>query len=182
MSRRFKLVAGLLILPLSLVCAAALALCADGYQQDSASAPAAPKAPPVSQSAEAKKPKKVWTNEDLSGSGGTGSPSADGKNAATAKSAPGKPADAQFVANLRKQLEKLQGQLADTNKQIAELDSFRKGETGGTSARQLHKGYNMEPVDEQIEKLREKKKQIQAKIEGLLDDARKKGIEPGQLR
>jgi hypothetical protein len=46
----------------------------------------------------------------------------------------------------------------------------------------LNKSYNQTPVDQQITALQEKKKQTQAKIDALLDEARKKGVEPGQLR
>ena len=67
-------------------------------------------------------------------------------------------------------------------KQIAKLKEFNAGEPLGTDERQLHKGYNMEPVDQQIQALEKKKAEAQAKIDALLDEARKKGIEPGQLR
>jgi len=35
---------------------------------------------------------------------------------------------------------------------------------------------------DQIKQLEEKKKQIQDKIDAVTDEARKKGLEPGQLR
>jgi hypothetical protein len=37
-------------------------------------------------------------------------------------------------------------------------------------------------VDQQITSLQDKKKQMEAKIDALLDEARKKGVEPGDLR
>lgn len=127
-----------------------------------------------------KKPKKVWTNEDLPEARGTGAGNA--KNAARPNTQSGKPADPVYVANTRRQLEKLQGQLADADKQIAKLKEFNAGEPVGTNERQLHKGYNMEPVGQQIQALEKKKAEAQAKIDALLDEARKKGVEPGQLR
>ena len=130
----------------------------------------------------AKKPKKVWTNEDLPEAGGTISVVGDAKNAGKPKGQAGPAADPTYVANLRKQLEKLQTQLIDADKQIAKLKEFNAGEPVGTNERQFHKGYNSEPIDRQIQTLETKKAETQAKINALLDDARKKGIEPGQLR
>jgi peptidoglycan hydrolase CwlO-like protein len=37
-------------------------------------------------------------------------------------------------------------------------------------------------VDQQITNLQEKKKQLQGKIDALLDEARKKDVQPGDLR
>jgi len=72
--------------------------------------------------------------------------------------------------------------MIDADKQIAKLKDFNSGEPVGTNQRQLHKGYNSEPVSLQIQALEAKKIAMQAKIDALLDEARKKGIEPGQLR
>jgi hypothetical protein len=46
----------------------------------------------------------------------------------------------------------------------------------------MHHGYYMTPVEDQVKQLEEKKKQIQAQIEAVEDQARKNGIAPGQLR
>ncbi|MGB9516145.1 MAG: hypothetical protein WBQ61_02925 [Candidatus Acidiferrum sp.] len=46
----------------------------------------------------------------------------------------------------------------------------------------MSKGYSRTPVDQQISQLQEKKKQLEAQIGDLLDEARKKHIDPGQLR
>jgi uncharacterized protein (UPF0335 family) len=40
----------------------------------------------------------------------------------------------------------------------------------------------MEPVENQVQKLEDKRKSIAAQIDGVYDAARKRGIEPGQLR
>jgi hypothetical protein len=37
-------------------------------------------------------------------------------------------------------------------------------------------------VDQQITSLQDKKKQLEVKIGALLDEARKKGVQPGDLR
>jgi hypothetical protein len=38
------------------------------------------------------------------------------------------------------------------------------------------------PVNQQITSLTDKKKQLEGKIDALLDEARKKGVQPGDLR
>jgi chaperonin cofactor prefoldin len=143
--------------------------------------------PPVSQSqdaapsSDAKKPKKVWTNENLSDANGAVSVVGDSKS--KPKLASSKLTDAQYIATTRKQLEKLQSQIADADKQITDLTNFSKGEPSTSAGGiKLNKGYNREPIEVQIRTLQEKKKDLQAQIDALLDEARKKGVEPGQLR
>jgi hypothetical protein len=127
------------------------------------------------------KPKKIWTNEDVSGMKGTISVVGDGRNS-KAKNAAQTPADPQYIANVRKQIEKFQEQMADADKELAGLKNFSEGEPVATPDRELHKSYNSQPVDQQITNLQTKKKDLQSKIDALLDEARKKGVEPGQLR
>jgi hypothetical protein len=129
----------------------------------------------------AKKSKKIWTNEDVPDMGRPVSVVGDGRDAKNKSAAP-KPADPQYVATVRKQLEKLRGQLADADKELATLKNFNDGESVGTSDRELHKGYNSQPILQQMANLEIKKKDLQAKIDTLLDEARQKGVEPGQLR
>ena len=131
--------------------------------------------------ADAKKTKKVWTNEDVGGL--TGPVSVVGNSKNLGKSGSSGKADAQYIANTRKELAKLQTQMDDTDKQLADLTSFSEGKAPATSSGyQINKGYNREPVDQQISGLQAKKKQLQGKIDALLDEARKKGVEPGDLR
>jgi len=136
---------------------------------------------PSAQPADAKKTKKVWTNEDVKGITDPVSVVGDAKNAPKGGSQ-GK-ADPQYIANVRKQLEKLQSQLNDTETQIADLKDFMSGKAPTTSSGyELSKGYNRVPVDQQLSSLEDKRKQLKGKIDDLLDEARKKGVEPGQLR
>jgi chromosome segregation ATPase len=131
--------------------------------------------------AEAKKPKKVWTNEDVNGLSGPVSVVGNSKNSGKAGSSA--KADPQYIANTRKELAKLQSQLDDTDKQLSDLKDFSEGKAPATSSGyQINKGYNRVPVDQQITSLQDKKKQLQDKIGALLDEARKKGVEPGDLR
>ena len=107
----------------------------------------------------------------------------DSKAGSKPKAHPAEPADAQYVASVRKQLLKLNAQIADADKQIADLTNFSKGESlTSASGIKLGKGYNREPVEVQIHALRAKKKDFQSKMDALLDEARKRGVEPGQLR
>jgi hypothetical protein len=140
--------------------------------------PAQNPAPP-----ETKKPKKVWTDENLSDAHGTISVVGDSKNASKAKPGNGKPADTQYIASVRKQLDKYQEQMADIDKQLVDLKNFSSGEPStGASGIRLNKSYDREPIEVQIRALQEKKKDLQAKSDALLDEARKRGVEPGQLR
>jgi hypothetical protein len=131
----------------------------------------------------AKKPKKVWTDENLSEANGPVSVVGDARNLAKTKTNASKPADSPYIASVRKQLEKYQEQMADADKQLADLKNFSEGEPStSASGIKLNKGYNREPIEVQMRALQEQKKQIQGKIDALFDEARKKGIESGQLR
>jgi len=148
----------------------------------SSPAPAAPVQNPAPPD-ETKKPKKVWTNDNLSDANGTISVVGDSKNASKAKPATGKPADPQYIATVRKQLDKYQEQIVDIDKQLVDLKNFSSGEpSSGASGIRLNKSYDREPIEVQIRVLQEKKKDLQEKTDALLDEARKKGVEPGQLR
>ena len=147
--------------------------------------------PPVTQSptpapanpatGDAKKAKKVWTNDDVNGL--TGPVSVVGNSKNPGKSSTGAKADGQYIANTRKELAKLQTQLDDTEKQLADLTSFSEGKAPATSGGyQFNKGFNREPVDQQITGLQAKKNELRGKIDALFDEARKKGVEPGDLR
>lgn len=128
-----------------------------------------------------KKTKKVWTNEDVNGL--TGPISVVGNSKNPGKTGTGSKADPQYIANTKKELAKLRSQLDDADKQLADLKDFSEGKSPATSGGyQINKGYNREPVDQQITGLQDKKKQLQDKINTLLDEARKKGVEPGDLR
>ena len=145
--------------------------------------------PPVSQqhsatSTDAKKPKKVLTNEDLSNSTGKISVVGNGQNnpGNKPKSAASKAANAQYVASVRNQLEKLLKQLVDVDKQIIDLKNFKAGEPStNASGVRLDKRYKREPVEVQIRALQAKREDLQSKIDTLYDEARKKGVESGEL-
>jgi hypothetical protein len=125
-------------------------------------------------------PKKVWTNDDL-GTASRATVSASSKG--TQKYTVTKPADAATVAKVRDNLQRLQKQLDDTNQQLATYKQFQSGDSSvDANGRTWNKAYSRMPVDQQIAALEEKKKKLEAQIGDLVDEARKKGIEPGQLR
>jgi hypothetical protein len=149
-------------------------------QSPGASSPAVPSSPENDAGAKKeKKEKKVWTNDNLSDVKGPVSVVGGAAGKAPAGS---KAVDPGYVAEAKKKLEKLWTDMAVAGRQIAKLREFNAGEPVGTSDREFHKGYNMQPVDQQIAALEAKKRDLQAKIDLLLDEARKKGVEPGQLR
>jgi hypothetical protein len=124
-------------------------------------------------------PKKVWTNDNLSEASkkisvvGT---KGDQKYPLT------KTADPATVEKIRKELIKLQGQVEDIKKQLAIYKEFLAGEAVSASGYQVDKGYGRIPVEQQIIMLEKKKKDLESQIDEQLDEARKKGIDPGQLR
>jgi hypothetical protein len=121
-------------------------------------------------------PKKVWTNEDI--------PSAKlpADKRSQNSTAPKQTADAATVDRIRKSLLKLQSQLDDINKKLKSYNDFTKGEAVSSGSREMDKGVSRVPVDQQMAQLQEKKKQLEDQIGDLYDEARKKGIDPGQLR
>lgn len=146
-----------------------------------ATSPAQPRDATAPASADAKKTKKVWTNDDVNGLNGPVSVVGNSKN--LGKGGAGGKADGQYIANTRKELAKLQSQLDDTNQQLRDLKDFSEGKAPATSSGYpINKGYNRVPVDQQITSLQDKKKQLEDKIGALLDEARKKGVQPGDLR
>ena len=126
------------------------------------------------------KPKKVWTNDDLTPGNPAGA--ATTVKATTAPTHLEKATTPQPANQLRTRLEKLQAQWKDADAQLDRLKRFASGDTSGDAGRQLHKGYNMEPIPDQIAKLEEKMRQLQLQIDAIYDEARKKGIPAGDLR
>jgi hypothetical protein len=167
-----------LLVPVLLFAAAAVAQ----SPATSSPAPAAPSQNPAPPG-ETKKSRKVWTNDNLSDASGAISVVGDPQNAPKAKPAAQKAAEAQYIASIRKQLDKLQAQIADLDKQLADLKKFSEGEpSSSASGIKLNKSYNREPIEVQIRALEQKKKDLQEKTDALTDEARKKGVEPGELR
>ena len=142
-----------------------------------------PSATPSSSNTNSSPPpaKKVWTNDDIAHGKGGLSVVGDKRNQNYHMTA-NKPADPATVARIKKELGKLQSQLNDVNKKLQTYKEFQQGEAVSSGARDMSKAYSRTPVDQQITQLLEKKKQLESQMDELLDEARKKGIDPGQLR
>ena len=153
--------------------------CVAQSQNDAAAPSSSPAATPASPSSSTPAPpKKVWTNDDIPSTKGN---AADKKNA-NFRIIPAQNVDPATVDRIRKSLEKLQAQLDDVNKKLKSYKEFQSGEPVSTDARELNKGISRTPVDQQLAQLEDKKKQLETQIGDLNDEARKKGIDPGQLR
>jgi hypothetical protein len=156
-------------------------LCVPGVAQSQNDAPApsaSSTATPASANPSPPPPKKVWTNDDIPSTKGN----AAGKKNANFRATPTQNVDPATVDRIRKSLEKLQTQLDDVNKKLKSYKEFQNGEPVSTDARELSKGISRTPVDQQLVQLEDKKKQLETQISDLNDEARKKGIDPGQLR
>ena len=110
--------------------------------------------------------------------GGDSNPSSNNlQKTATASSVRDKQA-----AAYRDRLHQLNNQMETIDKKIAQLRNFKADNTSPSGGIDMHHGYYMTPVEDQVKALEEKKKQVQAQIDALEDQARKNGFEPGQLR
>ena len=126
-------------------------------------------------------PKKVWTNDNISDASKRISVVGN-KGSQKYPMTPTKTADPATVDRIRKNLQKLQGQVEDIKKQLASYKEFQEGEAVSKSGYQVDKGYGRIPVEQQVIMLEKKKKDLEAQIDEQLDEARKKGIAPGELR
>jgi hypothetical protein len=152
------------------------------------------------------KPRKVWTNDDMSEVTGTisvvGMPQqkqpitpskisslqpAGPVKASAAKTPDAKTkndsVDPKALAQLREQLQKLQAGIDQLDRQITQLKDASHGNSKNMGVLTSDPSqYSMEPVPDQIKALEAKKASLQAAMDQLLDAARASGIEPGQLR
>jgi hypothetical protein len=136
------------------------------------------------------KPRKVWTNDEISNVGGDRAISVVGKAGGDSnppsgifqKTAPGPGARDKQAATYRERLHQLNNEMEATDKKISQLRNFKADNTSASGGINMNHGYSMTPVEDQVKQLEEKKKQIQAQIDAVEDQARKNGFEPGQLR
>jgi len=163
----------------AVVASSALAQSQDNAPAQSAAAP--PDAARAGASTNPPAPKKVWTNEDMANVKGGVSVVGDKRNQ-NYHLTPAQTADPATIDRIKKNLQKLQGQLDDVNAKLASYKQFEDGEPVSTGERDTSKGYSRTPVNQQIIQLQNKKKDLTTQIGDLWDEARKKGIDPGQLR
>ena len=130
---------------------------------------------------DSKKPKKVWTEDDISKVGGSmsvvGDPSSAGparSNSKPSGAGSANSAEGNQVNFYRNQLRRLQTQLDAADKKIEDLRNFKAENSSAAGGIDPHRGYYMTPIPDQIKQLEDKKKQIQGKMDALTDEARKK--------
>ncbi|HYA97950.1 MAG TPA: hypothetical protein VEH49_07640 [Methylomirabilota bacterium] len=154
--------------------------------------PAAQNPPPAKPPAkkDAKPAKHVWTNEDLNtlnssgvsvvGEARTEKPAnAGAKNGQKTNTA----STVDLATRYRAELMKLRGDLDQTDKKLAELRAFNANNASANGGRSpAIWAYSSASVPDQIAQLEAHRKQIEARIEAVEDDARHKGIPPGELR
>jgi hypothetical protein len=159
-----------------------LAIPALGQSPDSPSSQLATPAPAnVAPAGSSSNSKKIWTNDDVSGSKNGISVVGDKRNLKYHMS-PAEAADPATVDRIKKNLQKLQGQLEEVNTKLKSYKQFQDGDPVSKGERDMSKGYSRTPVDQQVKLLLEKRNQLEGQIGDLLDEARKKGIDPGLLR
>jgi hypothetical protein len=138
--------------------------------------------------ADVKKTKKVWTNEEVGNLQGTvsvvgtkgpgdgsGQTSTSGTRG-TVDSRRGK------ILRYRAAIAELQKKIDAGDARITQLKNFKADDSSPNGGINPNRGYNMIPLDEQVKQLEAKKKQLLASIEDLENQAKKEGIEPGELR
>jgi hypothetical protein len=137
---------------------------------------------------EKRKTKKVWTNDDIGKS--VGGVSIVGEGNAPAADPSKKPASPnandearqQQIDECRKQLNEIRAQIEAIDKRILQLKSFKGDNTSPSGGINIHQGYDMVPIEDQVKQLQVKKKQLQAKMDDLEAEARKNGITSDDLR
>jgi hypothetical protein len=138
---------------------------------------------------EKQKTKKVWTNDDIGGTGGKISVVGDTPQQKTEEfrdrtdfTDNGSRVREKQLENYRGQIRQLHGQITAADQRMAELKNFKGENNSPSGGIKMYQGYNMVPVEEQVKQLEEKKKRWQAQIEDLENEARKNGFDPGELR
>jgi len=137
---------------------------------------------------EKKKPKKVWTNDEISSvrsSGGGVSVVGDGRSSRPTYGSASTDSDDERqvqIENYRDQIQQIRSEIDAVDNRIAQLKNFKADNSSPSGGINISHGYNMVPVEDQVKQLEERKKKLEAKIEDVEDQARKNGIDPGELR
>jgi hypothetical protein len=137
---------------------------------------------------EKKKPKKVWTNDEIGSVKGGVSVVGDGRQGEPSRSRAEEPsgdshdARPETVRKYRDQIRQLRDQMAAADRRIEQLKSFKGENASPSGGININQGYNMVPVEEQVKQLEEKKRQLEGKIEDVEVEAKRNGVDPGELR
>ncbi len=117
-----------------------------------------------------KKPKKVWTDEEISSVGGKISIVGEQNSSNRSYRAPDSPRsrESQEATSYRQRLAPLRRQIDDLDREIQEMKNA--------------KGSVRENIESQVQIREDKRKWIQAQINEIEEEARRRGIPPGDLR
>ncbi len=173
---RAILIFGVLSLPAALPCFAQSDAPAPSMQTNSSTSSSTPAGAST---------EKIWTNENLAGDSATGVASSTNRQSQKNNgktNAQGKGGDPATATRIKQSLQKIQTQLADIDLKLENYKRFLQGENVPDPGKDIRKGYNRTPIDQQMAALQEKKKQLELQMDALYEEARKKEIEPGQLR
>jgi len=133
-----------------------------------------------------KKPKKVRTNDEIGSVKGGVSVVGDGKSATSPRPAQEShdsyDAHAEVVRNYRDQIQQLREQIDAADSLIKQLKNFKGENTSASGGININQGYNMVPSQEQVKQLEERKKKLRAKIDDVEVEAKKNGVDPGEVR
>jgi hypothetical protein len=173
---------------------AGFALCATPFltqaqNPSNGSAPDSKPAPATPAGAEKKKPKKVWTNDEIGSLSGqisvVGTPdqTKTEKPSAKASDAAANPdAHQQQVDRYKEQMKQYQAQIDAADKQIDKLKNFKGENTAPADGITPTQASTMTPPEDQRKQLEDKKKQLQTKMDDTELEARKNGVSTSELR
>jgi hypothetical protein len=131
------------------------------------------------------KTKKVWTNEevgDLQGPVSTVGAKRSSEESTQSSQSGATDSRRGKILRYRAAIAELRRKIDAADQRIAQYKNFKADDSSPNGGINPHKGYSMVPLDEQVKQLEEKKKQLLASIEELENQAKKEGIEPGDLR
>ena len=86
------------------------------------------------------------------------------------------------ILRYRARIRELQTKIDAGDQRIRQMKNFKAEDNSPNGGINPNGRYIMVPLDEQVKQLEAKKKQLEANIEDLENQARKEGIEPGELR
>ena len=192
-----------LLISIAVLALAASVSCGAQSPDSASSSPSAPAKPaPAAQTPDAKaatsdkdaskgkkKPKKVWTNDEVSSINGNisvvGSATPTSSATPTAKPGDNSPSGdtrEKQIARYRDQIRPLRQQLETTEKQLSDMRNFKGENSSSSGGINMSQNYSMTPVEDQVKQLEAKRKDLQKQIDAIEDEARKNGVEPGELR
>ena len=146
--------------------------------------PKTPSATGEKKPVDGKKTKKVWTNEEVGSLPGTVSVVGSNRPVERGTEDSERAVDPRRgkILRYRAAIAELRKRIDAADQRIAQYKNFKADDSSPNGGINPNKGYNMVPLDEQVRQLEEKKKQLVASIEELENQAKKEGIEPGELR